>query len=352
MRRWARGRAQDYEIAKNFLISLKCGYLKCVSIFLRTWKKSARVFLFKTIFRFAIYDWMRVIANLCSALLLRAKARIFMQSIQDRSAPFANGFLVLLLMIASFVTAWIAMPLLLIPIGIISLIFFSGFTIIQPNEAKVITFFGKYAGTIKESGFLCTIPISSKNRVPLKLINFATGHLKVNDKNGNPIEIGAVVVWRVADAAQASLNIDDYKTFVAYQSDIAVRTLAAHYPYDSEKEVSLRGNLDEIAAKLSAVLQEKLSLAGIVVEETKLSHLAYASEIAGAMLKRQQAVAILEARQYMVENALAIIDDVMKHFEGKDNIKISDDKKADLINSLLIVMTSDSETNPVLNVGR
>lgn len=275
-----------------------------------------------------------------------------MQSIQDRSAPFANGFLVLLLLIASLAAAWIAMPLLLIPIGIISLIFFSGFTIIQPNEAKVITFFGKYVGTIKESGFLCTIPISSKNRIPLKLINFVTGHLKVNDKNGNPIEIGAVVVWRVADAAQASLNIDDYKTFVANQSDIAVRTLAAHYPYDSEKEVSLRGNLDEIAAKLNAVLQEKLSLAGIVVEETKLSHLAYASEIAGAMLKRQQAVAILEARQYMVENALAIIDDVMKHFEGKDNIKISDDKKADLINSLLIVMTSDSETNPVLNVGR
>jgi len=195
------------------------------------------------------------------------------------------------------------------------------------------------------------VPFSSKDKIPLKLINFVTEHLKVNDKNGNPIEIGAVVVWRVEDAAKASLNIDDYKTFVANQSDIAIRTLAAHYPYDSEKEVSLRGNIDEIAAKLNSVLQDKLSLAGIAVEETKLSHLAYSSEIAVAMLKRQQAVAIFEARKYMVENTLAIIDDVIKHLEKKDNIKISDDKKMQLINNLLVVMTSDSETNPVLNVG-
>lgn len=275
-----------------------------------------------------------------------------MQSIQDRSAPFTNGFIALLLFVAACVVAWIAFPLLLIPTGIIIFLLLSGFTIIQPNEAKVITFFGKYIGTIKESGFLYTVPLSLKNRVPLKLINFVTDHLKVNDRNGNPIEIGAVVVWRVTDAAQASLNIDDYKTFVANQSDIAVRALAAHYPYDSEKEVSLRGNLDEIAAKLKEVLQEKLLLAGIIVEETKLSHLAYASEVATAMLKRQQAVAIFEARQYMVENALAIIDDVMKHFETKSTVKFSDDKKAELINSLLIVMTSDKETNPVLTVGK
>lgn len=260
--------------------------------------------------------------------------------------------MMLLLMIAACVIAWITLPFLLLPIGVIIFLLFSGFTIIQPNEAKVITFFGKYVGTIKENGFLYTIPFSLKTCVQLKLINFVTDHLKVNDRNGNPIEIGAVVVWRVADAAQASLNIDDYKTFVANQSDTAVRTLAAHYPYDSEKEVSLRGNLEEIADKLNSVLQEKLSIAGIVVEETKLSHLAYASEVAAAMLKRQQAVAIFEARQYMVENALAIIDDVMKHFETKDTIKFSDDKKAELINSLLIVMTSDREASPVLNVGK
>ncbi|MFN5351509.1 MAG: SPFH domain-containing protein [Alphaproteobacteria bacterium] len=281
-----------------------------------------------------------------------------MQSIKDTTALSINGFLVLFLTVLLIALFYLYAPfsngtkfVSFIPFILASLVIFSGFTIIQPNEAVVITFFGKYIGTIKESGFLFTVPFSSKDKIPLKLINFVTEHLKVNDKNGNPIEIGAVVVWRVEDAAKASLNIDDYKTFVANQSDIAIRTLAAHYPYDSEKEASLRGNIDEIAAKLNSVLQDKLSLAGITVEETKLSHLAYASEIAVAMLKRQQAVAIFEARKYMVENTLAIIDDVIKHLEKKDNIKISDDKKMQLINNLLVVMTSDSETNPVLNVG-
>lgn len=275
-----------------------------------------------------------------------------MQSIQDRSAPFVNGFLVLFIVIIAATLSGIAHKFLLIPVAIIAAIFLSGLTIIQPNESNVVTFFGKYVGTIKQSGFLCTVPLSLKERIPLKLINFVTDHLKVNDKNGNPIEIGAVIVWRVTDAAQASLNIDNFRVFVANQSDIAIRTLAAHYPYDSEKEVSLRGNLDEIAEKLKNVLQDKLSIAGIVVEETKLSHLAYASEVAAAMLKRQQAVAIFEARQYMVENALAIIDDVMNHFNEKKSINFSDDKKAELINSLLIVMTSDKEANPVLTVGK
>ncbi len=275
-----------------------------------------------------------------------------MQSIQDRSAPFTNGFLVLFIVIFVATIAAIVHKFLLIPVAIIAAIALSGFTIIQPNESNVVTFFGRYVGTIKESGFLFTVPLSLKERVPLKLINFVTDHLKVNDKNGNPVEIGAVIVWRVADAAQASLNIDNFRIFVANQSDIAIRTLAAHYPYDSEKEVSLRGNLDEIAEKLKNVLQDKLSIAGIVVEETKLSHLAYAAEVAAAMLKRQQAVAIFEARQYMVENALAIIDDVMNHFNEKKNINFSDDKKAELINSLLIVMTSDKEANPVLTVGK
>lgn len=275
-----------------------------------------------------------------------------MKTIQDYSPPFTSGFKVILIMIATLFAAYALYPILLLPICIIIFLFFSGFTIIQPNEAQVVTFFGKYVGTIKENGFLFTIPFSASDRVPLKLINFITDHLKVNDRNGNPIEIGAVVVWRVVDAAKASLNIDNYKWFVANQSDIAIRALAAHYPYDSANEVSLRGNLDEIATKLKDVLQEKLSLAGIVVEETKLTHLAYAPEIAVAMLKRQQAVAVFEARQYMVKNALAIIDDVMNHFETNNNVKFSEDKKAELINSLLIVMTSDKEANPVLAVGK
>ena len=170
---------------------------------------------------------------------------------------------------------------IIIPMAVIGVLFASGFTIIQPNESRVITFFGRYIGTLRQSGFLYTVPFSLKKKVPLKLVNFVTDHLKVNDRNGNPIEIGAVVVWRVADAAQATFNVDDYKIFVANQADIAIRTLAAHYPYDSETETSLRGNIDEIAQKLQETLQAKLAVAGITIEETRLTHLAYASEIAG-----------------------------------------------------------------------
>lgn len=275
-----------------------------------------------------------------------------MQQITDKPAPYYGGFLWLLILAAVFLFAVLVRSPATVPFMIIVVLCLSGFTVVSPNEAKVITFFGKYIGTIKENGFLFTIPFTVRKTVSLKLTNFVTDHLKVNDLNGNPIEIGAIVVWRVIDSAQASLNIDNYKSFIANQSDIAIRTLAAHYPYDSEKETSLRGNIDEVAAKLKEVLQEKLAVAGILIEDIKLSHLAYAPEIASAMLKRQQAVAIFQARQYMVENALAIIDEVMKHFQSKSDIKISDDKKAELINSLLIVMTSDKETAPMLNLGR
>lgn len=274
-----------------------------------------------------------------------------MLSIKDKKLSSINAFIVLFVMISLFISAYIIFPLSLIAIGIIAFFLSSGFTIIQPNEAKVVTFFGKYIGTIKESGFLYTVPFTAKITIPLRLTNFVTEHLKVNDLNGNPIEIGAVVVWRVSDAAQAFLNIDNYKVFVANQSDIALRTLAAHYPYDSEKDMSLRGNIDEISSKLKEMLQDKLSLAGILVEDTKLTHLAYSSEIASAMLKRQQAAAIFHARRYMVENALTIIDDVINHFDKNSNIKITPDKKSDLINSLLVVMTSDKEASPVLNVS-
>ncbi len=275
-----------------------------------------------------------------------------MQAINDRQAWSIGGFPILLLMMVAIIVAAVIFPPLAIPVAVICVLAATGFTIIQPNEARVLTFFGNYKGTLRQSGFLYTIPFSSKKRVPLKLVNFVTDQLKVNDRNGNPIEIGAVVVWRVADGAQATFNVDDYKTFVANQSDIAIRSLAAHYPYDSETETSLRGNIDEIAGKLQEALQAKLAVAGIVIEETRLSHLAYAAEIAVAMLKRQQAVAIFQARRYMVENALAIIDDVIKHFDAAAAISMSDDKKAELVNSLLIVMTSDKETSPVLNIAR
>jgi regulator of protease activity HflC (stomatin/prohibitin superfamily) len=221
-----------------------------------------------------------------------------MQTIKDSQAFHVAGFPLLFVWVVAVGGLALFFWPLAVPIAVIGVILLSGFTIIQPNEARVVTFFGRYMGTLRDSGFLYTIPFSLKTRVPLKLVNFVTDHLKVNDRNGNPIEIGAVVVWRVTDAAQATFNVDDYKTFVSNQSDIAIRALAAHYPYDSETETSLRGNIDEIAHQLQETLQAKLAIAGIHIEETRLSHLAYAQEIAGAMLKRQQAVAIFQARRY------------------------------------------------------
>jgi len=207
-----------------------------------------------------------------------------MKEISDKPAFHVGGFLLLFAVLALVAVGVLLRTPLVIGLAVVAFLAASGFTVIQPNSVRVITFFGRYVGTLRENGFLYTIPFSNKTYVPLKLVNFVTDHLKVNDRNGNPIEIGAVVVWRVADAAQAVFNVDDYRGFVGNQADIAIRTLAAHYPYDSESETSLRGNVDEIAQQLQAMLQQKLAIAGIHVEETRLSHLAYAAEIAGAML--------------------------------------------------------------------
>lgn len=276
-----------------------------------------------------------------------------LHSLEDYPAPYINGFIVLPFLLALPVIGFFIFPPLAAAGGILAVILGSGMTVLEPNEARVITFFGNYKGTLKESGFLCTIPLTGKQRIPLRLINFDTEHLKVNDLNGSPIEIGAVIVWKVRDAAQAAFNVDNYKAFVANQSDMAVRTLAAAYPYDDETgKISLRGEMDEISEKLKSTLQEKLSVAGIVIEEARLSHLAYAQEIASAMLKRQQAVAVFQARRYMAENALSMIDDVIAHFSGKNGFALSDDKKAELINNLLVVMTSDKEAHPVISAGK
>jgi len=275
-----------------------------------------------------------------------------MQSITDRPALALNGFFMLIILIGIIAVAAVMVGGFLTPIlAVLAFILITGFTIISPNEAKALTFFGKYIGTVKESGFLWTVPFSIGSTVPLKMINFNTKELKVNDLKGNPIEVGAVVVWRVKDAAQASFNVDDYRAFVANQSESAVRAIAAKYPYDSDTTDSLRGSTGDIAGELVTELQSKLSTAGIVIEEVKLTHLAYAPEIASSMLKRQQAEAVLQARKYLVENALSIVDTVMEHFEAKGIVNITDDKKADVINNLLVTLTSDQDAEPVISVG-
>jgi regulator of protease activity HflC (stomatin/prohibitin superfamily) len=273
-----------------------------------------------------------------------------MQSVSDRKAFSVNGFLILIALIAVCFSFFNSLPeIMAIPaIAVFIVIMATGFTILGPNEARVLTFFGKYIGTIKTAGFLWTVPFSTSTLVPLKMINFNTDKLKVNDLNGNPIEVGAVVVWRVKDAAQACFNVDNYKNFIFNQSESVVRTITAKYPYDSEKEHSLRGNSEEITRELIRELHEKLSIAGIEIEEVKLSHLAYAQEIAAAMLKRQQAIAILAARKYLIENASVIAESVVEKF-SKDNA-ISADKKAEIMSNILITLISDKEVNPVIDL--
>jgi regulator of protease activity HflC (stomatin/prohibitin superfamily) len=277
-----------------------------------------------------------------------------MQSLQDRDAFYINGFVAALLLVVISIILLILivthspLTILLAPLAIIAL---SGFTVVSPNEAKVLTFFGKYIGTIKENGFLWTVPFSAATAIPLKILNFNTEKLKVNDFCGNPIEVGAVVVWRISDAAQACFNVDDYKAFIFNQSESVVRTIVARHPYDSSDKPSLRGNAEEITKELAAELHQKLSLAGISVEEVKLSHLAYAPEIASSMLKRQQAVAVMEARKYLVENATVIVEGIISNFVKNGVTNITDDKKADIMSRIMVTLISDKEVNPVIGVG-
>jgi regulator of protease activity HflC (stomatin/prohibitin superfamily) len=277
-----------------------------------------------------------------------------MQSLQDRDAFYINGFVAALLLVVISIILLILIvthsPLTIL-LALLAIIALSGFTVVSPNEAKVLTFFGKYIGTIKENGFLWTVPFSAATAIPLKILNFNTEKLKVNDFCGNPIEVGAVVVWRISDAAQACFNVDDYKAFIFNQSESVVRTIVARHPYDSSDKPSLRGNAEEITKELAAELHQKLSLAGISVEEVKLSHLAYAPEIASSMLKRQQAVAVMEARKYLVENATVIVEGIISNFAKNGVTNITNDKKADIMSRIMVTLISDKEVNPVIGVG-
>lgn len=231
------------------------------------------------------------------------------------------------------------------------LLFSQGFFINNPNEARVIEFFGYYIGTYFQPGMFITIPFASKHIVSLKFQNINTDKIKVNDANGNPIEISAVIVWRVNSPAKAYYNVNNYHEFVFVQSDSVIRELASNYPYDSESdEESLRKNSDKISDELRSMLQYRLDIAGIEITEARISHLAYASEIAQAMLKRQQAHAITSARRYIVQNAIVIVEEVMDHFKKNKSIQLDEKQKAQLINNLLIALISDHDTQPTISL--
>jgi len=228
-----------------------------------------------------------------------------------------------------------------------------GFVVVQPNQAVVLVLFGAYAGSIKENGFWWVNPFTSKTKISLRARNLDGQKIKVNDLSGNPIEIGVVVVWRVADTFSATFDVDDYEDFVTVQSDSAVRHLAKAYPYDEPEHggLSLRGSTDEVQDALRQELQERVGRAGVIVDEARLTHLAYAPEIASAMLQRQQADAIIAARTRIVEGAVTMVEMALSQLHDKRVVELDDERKAAMVSNLLVVLTSEKPVNPVINSG-
>jgi regulator of protease activity HflC (stomatin/prohibitin superfamily) len=230
-----------------------------------------------------------------------------------------------------------------------------GLFFISPNKAMVLTLFGEYKGTVKENGFYWVNPFLSKKPITLRAKNFDSTPIKVNDKLGNPIMIGAIVVWRVQDTYKASFEVDNFENFVQVQTEAAIRHLAGVYPYDNieewEHEVTLRSGVAEVNQALEKEVEERLKIAGIEVIEARISHLAYAQEIAGAMLKRQQALAIIAARQKIVEGAVTMVEMAINELSKKEVVHLDEERKAAMVSNLMVVLCSDKDASPVLNTG-
>jgi len=228
-----------------------------------------------------------------------------------------------------------------------------GFFMVQPNQAKVMTFFGSYVGTVKAAGLRWTIPLFIRKTISLRIRNFESNQMKVNDNHGNPIEIATVVVWSVDDTAEAVFEVDDYLSFVTIQSESALRNMATSYPYDQHKgdEVALRSHPKEVSEALKIEIQQRLEKAGVKVHEARISHLAYAPEIANAMLQRQQASAIIAARRLIVDGAVGMVEMALTQLSEKDIVELDEERKATMVSNLLVVLCSDKSTQPVVNTG-
>ena len=233
------------------------------------------------------------------------------------------------------------------------LVLYGGLFTVEPNEAVVLLLFGKYQGTEKTTGFRWANPLYTKRKISLRMRNFDSDKLKVNDKNGNPIEISAVVVWRVDDSAQAVFQVDDFLEYVTVQSETAIRHSATSYPYDTGEsdEMSLRASIQEVCHDLKVEIQERVDSAGVVVEEARINHLAYAQEIASAMLQRQQAEAIIAARQKIVEGAVGMVQMALEKLKQDSVLELDEERKANMVSNLMVVLCADKAATPVLNAG-
>ena len=237
--------------------------------------------------------------------------------------------------------------------GLVGLFILTGFYMINPNEAAAIQLFGAYKGTDRNEGLRWVLPWLGKTKIAVRANNVISQTIKVNDARGNPIEMAAQVVWRVTDTAQALFDVDDYREFVTAQIEAAVRSIGSRYPYDDIEhlEVTLRGNHDEVSAELRLALIERLSVAGITVDECGLTHLAYAPEIAGAMLRRQQAEAVIAARKKLVEGAVTMVEMALTQLSEKDVVHLDDERRATMVSNLMVVLCGERETQPVVNAG-
>jgi regulator of protease activity HflC (stomatin/prohibitin superfamily) len=287
------------------------------------------------------------------------------QVIREERPILVNGLVMLLMLIAlellslaGLVAAARSGNGLLVLLDILAILIvsvsFAGLFVVNPNEGRVVQFLGRYVGTARDAGFWWTNPLAfPRRKVSQRVRNFESGRLKVNDHDGNPIEIAAIVVWRVTDTAEAVFQVDDYVNYVKVQTEAAVRNLATTYAYDShcDDQLSLRTSSDEITERLRTEIQARLAKAGIEVIEARISHLAYAPEIAQAMLRRQQASAVVAARQRIVEGAVGMVEMALGELSKRDVIELDEERKAAMVSNLLVVLCSEQNTQPVVNTG-
>jgi regulator of protease activity HflC (stomatin/prohibitin superfamily) len=284
--------------------------------------------------------------------------------IRERESAGASGMLVLAILLPAMLLGGYAFvqaarenapleALAFVLADVFAVFLLCGLFVVNPNEGRVLQLFGDYRGTVKQAGLRWANPFLTKRRISMRVRNFESAKLKVNDTDGNPIEIAAVVVWRVVDSAEAVFEVDNYENYVKVQSEAAVRNLATRYPYDAHEEgsLSLRGSTQEVAKDLKHEIQERLAKAGVEVIEARLSHLAYASEIAAAMLRRQQAGAIIAARQKIVEGAVGMVDMALELLSKSDLVRLDEERKAAMVSNLLVVLCADREAQPVVNAG-
>lgn len=281
--------------------------------------------------------------------------------LKERKTDVASGWFMFLLLLALLLVAigtviFIPPPLIKILAAIwiaIDVFLMTGLFMVNPNEGRVLQLFGKYVGTTRQEGLRWANPLLTKKRISLRVRNFETGKMKVNDIDGNPIEIAAIVVWKVVDTAEACFQVDNYEEFVKIQSESAIRNLATQYPYDAHNDdiVSLRGSTAAVSDKLRVEIHDRLDQAGVEVLEARISHLAYAPEIAEAMLRRQQAGAIVAARTLIVEGAVGMVEMALDELSKKNIIELDHERKAAMVSNLLVVLCGETSTQPVINTG-